>query len=298
VLCQVIGWKNYSAPRLYGAAFFFKVLLAYKEMQMNRVVFAIALISTSGFAKVVEVTKMAGIKAAVQPGTVLVFDIDNTLVEASQMYGSDQWFEHLVHNGIAEAKKLGLPEPEVKNRAIKRAIEIWQPVQKVTTVQPVERETASIIQGFQQQGYCTMGLTARPLEIEEATQRHLRSVGVNLAAGCKMPEQMKGFESKQDVGWYNGVLFVGPGNDKGEALVHFLKSNGVEAKRIVFVDDKSRNTDSVERACAKASLDCVNFRYGAADRKVKKFDPKIAEVQGQLYGKFLSDEEAARVSRK
>lgn len=265
---------------------------------MIRVLFAIGLISTSGFAKVVEVTKMAAIKAAVQPGTVLVFDIDNTLVEASQMYGSDQWFESLVMNGIAEGKKLGLPEAEVKKRAVKRAIEIWQPVQKVTTVQPVENETASIVEGFQQQGFCTMGLTARPLEIEEATQRHLRSAGVNLAGGCKMPEQMKGFESKPDVGWYNGVLFVGPGNDKGESLVHFLKSNGVEAKRIVFVDDKTRNTDSVERACTKAGLDCVNFRYGAADRRVKKFDPKIAEIQAQLFGKILSDEDAARISRK
>lgn len=265
---------------------------------MIRVLCAIALMGTSSFAKVVEVSKMASIKEVVRPGTVLVFDIDNTLVEASQMYGSDQWFEYLVNNGIAEGKKLGLPEAEGKKRAIKRAIEIWQPVQKVTSVQPVEKETASLIEGFQKQGYCTMGLTARPLDIEEATQRHLRSAGINLAAGCKMPEQMKGFEGKQDVGWYNGVLFVGPGNDKGESLVHFLKSNGVQAERIVFVDDKSRNTDSVERACTKAGLDCINFRYGAADRRVKKFDPKIAEVQGQLYGKILSDEEAARVSRK
>lgn len=265
---------------------------------MVRLLCAIALIGTSSFAKVVEVTKMAAIKQAVQPGTVLVFDIDNTLVEASQMYGSDQWFEHLVHTGIVQGQKLGLPQAVGKERAIKRAIEIWQPVQKVTTVQPVEKETAGIIEGFQKQGYCTMGLTARPLDIEEATQRHLRSAGINLAAGCKMPEQMKGFEGKQDVGWYNGVLFVGPGNDKGEALVRFLSSNGVQAKRIVFVDDKSRNTDSVERACAKASLDCVSFRYGAADGRVKKFDPKIAEVQGQLYGKILSDEEAARISRK
>jgi phosphoglycolate phosphatase-like HAD superfamily hydrolase len=265
---------------------------------MIRVLFAIALISTSGFAKVVEVTKMAAIKEAVQPGTVLVFDIDNTLVEASQMYGSDQWFEYLVNTGIAEGKKLGLSESEVKRRAVKHAIEIWQPVQEVTSVQLVEKATASIIEGFQKQGYCTMGLTARPLDIEEATQRHLRSAGVNLAAGCKMPEQIKGFEGKQDVGWYNGVLFVGPGNDKGESLIHFLKANGIEAKRVVFVDDKARNTDSVERACTKAGVDCVNFRYGAADRRVEKFDPRIAEVQGQLFGKILSDDEAARVSRK
>lgn len=265
---------------------------------MMRVLLALALMSTSGFAKVVEITKMAAIKGAVQPGTVLVLDIDNTLVEASQMYGSDQWFEYLVTSGIADGKQLGLPENEVKARAVKRAIEIWQPVQKVTTVQPVEKETASIIESFQKQGFCTMGLTARPLEIEEATQRHLRSVGVSLTAGCKMPELIKGFEGKSDVGWYNGVLFVGPGNDKGEALVRFLKSNDIESKRIVFVDDKTRNTDSVERACIKYSLDCVNFRYGAADHRVKRFDPKIAEVQGQLFGKILSDEEAARISRK
>ncbi len=63
---------------------------------MIRVLCAIALMGTSSFAKVVEVSKMASIKDAVRPGTVLVFDIDNTLVEASQMYGSDQWFEHLV----------------------------------------------------------------------------------------------------------------------------------------------------------------------------------------------------------
>lgn len=247
------------------------------------------------FGRIVEIKQMKEILPEIEDQTLVAFDLDNTLVEAKQMLGGDAWFEYLLHQFTAENMAKGMDQKEATLAAIPKASAGWQPYQQVTEVNVVESGTPDLIRALQRQGRVTMGLTARPLELERASLRQLRTVGVDFFQGGKLPAVMKGFSDNRNVAWHHGVLFVGPGQDKGTILKRFLEKNNVAHKKIVFVDDKQRNVDAVDRAFDGTTTPCVCFRYGAADEKVRRFDPKIAEMQRQWYGRILSDEAAARL---
>ena len=64
---------------------------------------------------------------------------------------------------------------------------------------------------------------------------------------------------------------------------------------VVFIDDKSKHTASVNTAIDGLGIEDFEFRYGAADEKVKAFDPALAEVELCYFektGVILSDDEA------
>ena len=66
-------------------------------------------------------------------------------------------------------------------------------------------------------------------------------------------------------------MFQGEGNDKGKTLVQFLKYMNLNPKKIVFIDDRAKNTESVCQALEELGIPHVEFRYGGADKKVQEF---------------------------
>ena len=135
-------------------------------------------------AEVREITKMTDIESAVTPDTLVVFDIDNTILEPRQTLGSDQWFE-------ATREKVGH----------EKAIELWSKVQGVTEVQPVEPSTPALIRRLRQRAVGVIALTARPEALADTTRAQLKSIGVEMPL----------------------ILFAGE-TPKGEVLSRHLRS--------------------------------------------------------------------------
>jgi hypothetical protein len=75
-------------------------------------------------AEVRETTNLRDMQWEVTSGTLVCFDLDNTLIRAEQMLGSDQWWDDLA-NGFVAA---GMTEKE----ATDKAYDIWLPIQKVS----------------------------------------------------------------------------------------------------------------------------------------------------------------------
>lgn len=77
----------------------------------------VLLLSKIVHAEIVEIKKMAEIIHRLTEGTLVVFDIDNTIIRPNQTLGSDQWFDFLVKvyqdAGVSEAN------------AIDQAIQSW-----------------------------------------------------------------------------------------------------------------------------------------------------------------------------
>src|SRR4051812_33940238 len=98
-------------------------------------------------AKIVEAKRINEILGYINSGTLVVFDLDNTVMEPVQMLGSDQWFDSLV---------------KLFDGNIERAVDVWQNVQRKTEMKTVEPGTPDLIRGLRSRGLHVLALTARP----------------------------------------------------------------------------------------------------------------------------------------
>ena len=247
------------------------------------------LIIQLSWGEIIESTTMKDLEKYVDKNTLLIFDLDNTIVAPAQTLGSDQWFEY----NVKKYESRGLE----KRAATDKSIEDWSRVQNATAIKPVESVTPELIIRFQNSGIKTMGLTARPPELAETTLRQLSTIGVNLNRNSVLTTTPLN-PSNGDFRFQNGIVFLGPRYSKGEVLVQFLKLNKLSPTKIVFVDDKEKHVKSVEAELAKENIPYIGLRYGAADKDVKNFSKEISEVQWNVFNGILSDEKAKTLLSK
>lgn len=251
-------------------------------------IFVLFLAQTT-WGAIVEIKTMNELTKYVDNNTLLIFDLDNTVVAPNQTLGSDQWYEYNVKKYEAQ----GLD----KNAAVDRSLVDWTRVQKITKIKPVEDITPGIILKLQNSGIKTMGLTARPEDLAEATVRQLSSIGVNLGRNPVTNIDILDPSNGNFLFQY-GIIFLGPKHTKGEVLVEFMKLQNLTPKKIVFVDDKAKHVKSVEKELTKLSIPYIGLRYGAADKDVKNFSKEISEVQWNVFNGILSDERAKAILTK
>ena len=265
---------------------------------MKTLLTRIAFITTlTGFnfanAAVYEIQTMPQILPTIDKNTLVVFDIDNTILEPTQTIGSDQWGM----NEIAKFKTQGLEERTAKDRGVAR----FAQVQMRTAVQAVERQTPTLIHYLQKNNIRVLALTARPLNITQRTSQQLQSLGLNLSLTAP-PANVTTSLGTEPVIYYQGLLIVGPHNNKGQVLFNFIK-NYVTApiSKIVFVDDKAHNVKDVEASLQSVTIPPFEYRYAAADKKVASFNTKIGDIQWQVFvktGKIINDNQALEILGK
>jgi hypothetical protein len=244
--------------------------------------------ANSAFSEIREIKYLSQILDGIDSDTLVVTDVDNTELEPVQVLGSDQWYGYLVAANL----KRGLSQKE----ATDKAIELWMMIQKVMSVKTVEPQTASVLRIVQAKAGATMGLTARPIALVEATQKQLDSVGIDLAQRTIVPYDVPLVNNVEGL-FTEGILFLGPNGNKGVALKDFLGQLNLlrRFKKIVFVDDRESHVKRVEAAFKDSGIRNINFRYSYLDQKVASFDPATADRQlGHFIvtGQFLTDEEA------
>ncbi len=236
-------------------------------------------------AEILDTYRMDEIYQHLQPGMLVIFDIDNTLIEPVQELGTNQWFE----NRIKEYISYGHSKPD----SLEKALQEWTAIQSITLVKLVEPGIEHIVKDLQNQGYTVIGLTTRGLGISTRTIDQLQTVKINLTATAPTNEEIF-FMNERGVLFRGGVLFTA-GTHKGKALEKFLKTVGCNPSSIMFINDKYSHLLPVEEYCEKFALPFTGIRYGFLDEKVKNFRKQIAEVQFYHFGHILSDEAAERI---
>ena len=237
---------------------------------------------------------MREVAPAISQNTLVVFDLDNTVIEAGQTLGSDQFFGYLVEKGKAQ----GLDDKAAVNCALFNASFI----QPFTPSIPVEVDTPRFIRTLQANGISVIALTARPFEWAKGTLSQLYSVGVDFRRSSVTSDAIQ--DPNFTARFLNGVLFMKSGQDKGVALSNFMARAHHPFKNVVFIDDKLKNVQNVDAAFNAAMntavIPHIEFRYGAADARVKAFNPKIADIEWAYflkYGMILSDLSALNLLR-
>jgi len=249
------------------------------------IIFAL-LIAFMARAEIREAPSMVDALADIRPGDVVVFDIDNTLLETPQVLGSDQWYTA----NVAALVKSGLSEDQAGAIALKQ----WDQVQRITRVRTVEKITPHLVRSLQRLGVMTFALTARPVQLIETTLQQLDSQGIYFSShGYR-------FHPAPDLRLRHGIIFIGINYYKGPVLNQFFAAQGLKPRRVIFIDDKIANVQSVESALAAAGIPSLEFRYGAADHEVQAYRADLAEVEWTYFlrhGGLISDTQAAQKLR-
>jgi len=235
-------------------------------------------------ASIIETSSFAALKEHADHDTLILIDIDDTILHTKQAFGSDAWF----YNKLKE-----LSSTRAYKEAIGVALPLWHKAQEVTGVSLVEENTPSVIAALQDRQYKVMCLTTRGKVIMDATLRQLASLGIDMKRAAPFKGHFPITVSSEYGYWNQGVLFTG-GGDKGKTLMSLLEKMAFRPKKILFINDKATHLRDVEKDVEPAGMSFTGLRYNRSDKK-KEIREDVAKVQEEYFNKILSDEDALAI---
>ncbi len=207
--------------------------------------------------------------------TLIVFDLDNTLLEPAQDLGSDQWFD----NKRGFYKKQGLSS----QIAFEKTFDEYHQIQSVTDVRLVEKDTLKVFQKAAEKNQM-MALTTRDDSLSYTTIRQLGKLNL-VFKNPPVPQETYVYTDRGLL-YREGVFFTA-GAHKGKAFLAFLKKTNLKPKAVLFINDKLEPLKELEEACLKNQIDFTGLRYGYLDEKVKNLNQRILEKKPVSFSKLL-----------
>lgn len=202
--------------------------------------------------------------------TLVIFDIDYTILKADDLRATDKWFSAMTT--YAQSKGYGCIE------AIEIVLVPFGKALKDTTVSAVETKddkdktpvASEVIKNLQKNGIAVIALTSRSLPFVEYTPTQLKSLGIDFdqpPLGNKEVSMSLKFPAK----FVNGILFCS-NNDKGETLKALFKELKLKTPgKIVCADDKEKYLLQVQKFADEMKIPFVGIRYSYMDQEVKDF---------------------------
>lgn len=256
--------------------------------------FSMPVVSANVTPQVFHIESLSQIRDNQNANTLYLFDLDDTVLDSFSMLGSKAWRRYIVDS----AKKHDNTENWHDIFTYDFALSY--------PVQAVENITCSFIKDLQNKKFVVCGLTARERNlwyqtphngVDILTVNQLAAVDVHFNNGSledKYPELAKDSE-------YFGGVFFSNLDSKGDFLLHLFETDFPRPEKIVFIDDKLSQVESVANALAKLGILHESYFYTATDKKGKVFDPLIANIQLYYFyesngEKILSDEDAKMIA--
>jgi FMN phosphatase YigB (HAD superfamily) len=250
----------------------------------------IVFIHTLLMAEVRQIDRIEAILPEIDEKTLVLFDIDETLIEPFQMLGGGSWRRY--------AKSL-LKKTRSEEEANKIHDEITYLLSKKVPYVPVETVSVACFKRIQHLKSPLFGLTARAKDYwydqlapdsEELTVLHLKQAGFEFKR-TKVFLNQRLFLHRS---YARGIFFAYPISDKGALFLELFNHEEPLPKKVVFVDDRMKHAYSVDRALQTLGIPGVCFCYEHSER-YRLFDPLIAHIQLEKFlfeDRILSDIEA------
>lgn len=235
-----------------------------------------ALIECEHFKKIYE---------CVDAETLIILDIDDTLLVPAQMLGCDEWF----------MSRLQYHQQSLSySNALEKALAEWEGIRHLTKMILVEPNTDQHIHMLQKKGYTLMGLTTQGLALATRTNLQLKEHNIDLSLSAPCSEDRYFSINHHGILYRNGILFTS-GQSKADSLAAFCQSIDYMPKKIVFINDKASHLKDLERFALKNHIEYVGLRYGFSDFRKKAFSLDVANYQFHHSSceDLLSDEKAA-----
>lgn len=218
------------------------------------------------------------------PTTLLVLDIDDTLLTAETFFGSDQWFNWQWSSETPVADKVDC------------LFDVQALSYEIGTMRTPQPDTPSIVAGL---SVDKLILTSRGPVSRSPTEREL------LLAQYELPPQLTAngealeFIAPGGLGplTYDNGIFMSKGGNKGLLLLELLKRIGRVYKTVVLVDDGKKNIDAMQAALAKAQISYYGLHYLAVE-KPEPLPEALAAEGRQAWDRFLNFLDRHSPSRK
>ncbi len=218
----------------------------------------------------------------IHSNTLIIFDIDNTLISPCQMIGTEYWEKKLYNSFLLKGYHEKL--------ANLHAHHLWQKVQYLTDVKWVEKKTPSILADLQGKKMDIMGLTSRSVGLEMLTYKQFQSLSFDLPFSSFINTD-KVTRLNSYCRFVNGILFCGP-STKGESFHSLLSIVNIVPPHVIFIDDRIDHIENMSAKLKEISIPFVGIHYTAMDIYNNKYDDRIANLQLNYIDKILTDEEA------
>lgn len=222
--------------------------------------------------------------------TLLVVDIDNTLLTMQGDLGSDQWFEwqeHLLEHEPAS--------PHLVADDFGGLLEAQGLLFRLGKMRPPQENLPELIREVQGLGVPTLVLTSRGPGFRPATEREIAAAGYEFASTCLpmhgvpdgvfMPydpnkpgevgltkDELRLFALRKprEASLANGV-FMTSGQHKGAMLLTAMHRAERMPKAVVFVDDHGRHVHRVFDALVRRGVETTVVHYRREDDRVASF---------------------------
>ncbi len=242
-------------------------------------------------SEIIEITEIDKVREYVEKGTIFLFDVDDTLIDLPCVHlGGPAW---------KEWAEINLDTTHV-NFDLSDAISLY--LAKKLPYKPVEKTTTKLIRELQEQNITVLGYTARGRNlwclmhvrgVDEFTHSQLQNVGIDFT-DSKIPEE---FSCILDPSYFYKGIFYSARIPKGDLLRQLFLQHSFFPKRIVFIDDRLAQVESVDAALTELGIPVVSVWYRFTALEQENFNPIAANVQlsALLFeDQFIKDESAEK----
>jgi Protein of unknown function (DUF2608) len=235
-------------------------------------------------AEIIEVSHIDELLKYATQETLVIFDIDDTLLLPVQTLGNDVSFECRIN----QYQEKGLS----KSEALEKSLAEWEAIRHLTQMKVVEEQAPIVVKELQSKGIVVMGMTTQGLALATRTVLQLNSLGIDLSLTCPSQNDYY-FINGHGVLFRKGILFTA-GTHKGHALLRFFKEIDFYPKKILFINDKCSHLIEVENVIG---ISFLGLRYAYGDERVASFSQEIFNTQWKYstFEHILSDEEAIQI---
>jgi hypothetical protein len=238
--------------------------------------------------------------ASINAGTLVIFDVDDVL-----MHAEDQ----ILKSKNADACK-------VLVKKLKQQVG-RDKIQEVTSIilltrknNPVDPKMISVIENLQKSGIKVLALTNCATGkfglIPNTENWRIAELNKHGYYFDKSWQNLKDINLKSLMKVTNdanpiykaGIVFVDQTGEKGPVLDAFLTYSATKPKKIIFIDDKSKNLVSVEEFAKQHNIEFVGIEYTKTLEGDSVLNNDIAALQFDILEKekkWISDNEAAEI---
>lgn len=218
-------------------------------------------------------------------GNILVsFDLDNTLLAGNTDLGADQWYDWQ-----KQLQQTNACDP----RLVADRLAAQGALFHIGSMRPTQNNAAAIVAAIQAAGIPTLLITARGQSFRLPTFRELRRNGFSFRDHSPGPlggfsDPYRPLDDSRPVRYEDGVYMLA-GQHKGDMLMLLFERLDLPLpKVVVFVDDKTRNTNAMAEALEKAEIRGEIYHYRGEDPQVAQFDARAASAAWDRVGPALA----------
>lgn len=220
---------------------------------------------------------------------LVVFDIDDTLLESTNFFGGDTWFNW--QRGTTVKHTSGHDVTIAAADEISCKFEKLGVFYELGRFKATETDAADLVVRLQSK-FASMALTSRSPAYRSGTERELKRAGIDFSNFHLLPSPQTmsyNFNDGQHtrrVSYENGIV-MSTGLNKGRVLQDILKKTKKRYSAIFFIDDGISNVRNMEAAWQNEKTTVDIFHYVGVEKIISDANMQKSRDASAALDRFL-----------